>query len=240
MTYCLSINTHDGLVLAATSDVNPAHNILASNIHRFTWSGDRAIFLLSSGNASTIEAVVNQIKQDVAQNNGIHLRNIATMNEATDYIAGISVAKQKIFEKRNKLTNQYKATFILAGQISNQAIETFLIYTQGNFIHESNRLPFLQIGEIKYGKPILDRMINREISLNNAARCALVSIDSVFQSKPHANGAVELLIYKYNSLEESVYQVFEHDNALLKNISQSWSYGITAALDHLPNFSWEA
>jgi putative proteasome-type protease len=238
MTYCLSINTHNGLVLATTSSVN-LDNSIRPNMHRFIWPGNRFIVILSSGNGLIIDAVIDQVRQDIAQNKAINLRKVVNINDATDYIAGISASKQKVLTNRNKQNDTYDVNFLLAGQIGSQPMETLLIYTQGNFIHESNSSPFLQLGEIKYGKPILDRMVNRQMDLNNAARCALVSVDSTLQSNTSATKPIELLIYKNNSLETGIYQSFNQGNPLLKSISQSWNYGMTAALDKLPNFYWE-
>jgi len=244
MTYCLSINTNSGLVLAAASCVNHQdadhQDRVQSNMHRFIWPGDRFIVILSSGNVATIDAVMQQVRHDINQENGISLRNIANMNEATDYIAGISAKKQTVLAKPNKKSSKFEANFILAGQIGNQLMETLLIYTQGNFIHESKKSPFLQIGEIKYGKPILDRMVDRNTSLERAARCAMVSIDSTLHSNPSTANPIELLIYRNNSLEMSVYQSFNHNHPFINNISQSWDHGITDALDNLPNFYWES
>ncbi len=234
MSYSLSIITNNGLVLAAASNNGYA------NKHRFIWPGERFIVILSSGHIATIEAVIRQVNHDINQNNALHIRNIATMNEVTDYIAGISAAKQKGLAKKDNNISKYEANFILAGQIGNQPMETLLIYAQGNFIHEPKNSPFLQIGEIKYGKPILDRMVARDMPIARAARCALVSLDSTLQSDTDTHYPIEVLQYQNTSLSMGTYLTFEQNNPLLNNIAQSWNDGITDALDRLPTFYWES
>jgi putative proteasome-type protease len=161
------------------------------------------------------------------------------MHEAADYVAKVSTDVQKRQSSRDGSGSSYEATFILGGQIGNAAAETLLIYAQGNYIHQSNEHPFQQIGEIKYGKPILDRVIKRNTQLEAAARCALVSMNSTMRSNLTVGPPVEVMIYANNSLNSGRRFTLTEDDAFAKNISQSWSSGLTQALDNLPRFPWE-
>ena len=114
-----------------------------------------------------------------------------------------------------------------------------MIYPQGNYIHESSDHPFLQLGEIKYGKPILDRVIRPELSLEAAARCALVSMNSTMRSNVTVGPPVELLIYRTDSLQAGRYLNLAEDDAFYRCIGERWSQGLLRALDDLPHFAWE-
>jgi putative proteasome-type protease len=242
MTYCLAIHTNDGLVLCSDSRTNAGFDNISvySKMHRFVWPGNRFITLLSSGNLATTQAVISKIRQDLNQFTHLNLQSVTSLHEAADYIAAISTDVQRNQAGRDAQALNYEATFILAGQIGQMPMETILIYPQGNFIFESESFPFLQIGEIKYGKPILDRVVKRDISLEAAARCALVSMNSTIRSNLTVGPPVELLVYKKNTLETYQYLLLDDQNTFAKKLSVAWDQGLTAALETLPHFSWES
>lgn len=241
MTYCLSINANDGLVLCTDSRTNAGLNNFTtySKMHRFVWPDNRFIAILSAGNLATCQAVIAQIRHDLTHATPINLLTAVNFYEITDYVANISASIQRHQAERDTHSSDHDAWFIVAGQIITQPIETFLIYPQGNFINESNAHPFLQIGEIKYGKPILDRVITRDVSLEVAARSALVSMNSAMRSNLTVGPPIELLIYKKNSLEMSFYMLIDEKSDFSRKISQSWDNGLTEALNGLPRFEWE-
>ena len=133
----------------------------------------------------------------------------------------------------------FEATFIIAGQVGLQKPETLLIYPQGNYIYESDEHPYLQIGEIKYGKPILDRVIKRDTFLEPAARCALVSMNSTIRSNLTVGPPIDLLIYEKDSLNAGRKLHFTEDDPFAKQISDAWNAGLVHALQSLPRFEWE-
>ncbi len=239
MSYCLSIHTDEGLVLCASTVVVENVDSITTNMQRFIWPGNRLITILSSGNKKTIDAVFNKIRQDLNRQSSLTLLSANNLDEVADYIAAISVQQQKDLVQRLGKAEAYDANFIVAGQIINKQMATLLIYTQGNFIHEPHSSPFLQIGEVKYGKPILDRIIKKDTNLNTAAHAALVSVDSTIRSNPSNNIQTELMIYKRDSFEMSAYLSLDNNNAFFKNTSASWNQGIISALESLPKFYWE-
>lgn len=241
MTYCLVIHANDGLVLCSDSRTNAGFDNISvySKMHRFVWPGNRFITIMSSGNLATTQVVMSKVRQDLNQHAPINLLSVATLHEVADYIASTSAEVQKNQSARDKQGVSYEATFIVAGQIGTQPMETLLIYPQGNFIYESDVYPFLQIGEIKYGKPILDRVAKRDISLESAARCALVSMNSTIRSNLTVGPPVELLIYKKDSLMMSTYMSLTDKDDFAKKLSESWDNGLKHALESLPRFSWE-
>ncbi|MBK9160691.1 MAG: hypothetical protein IPM27_03890 [Nitrosomonadales bacterium] len=118
--------------------------------------------LLSAGNLATTQAVVKRLWSDIEEAAPVNLRSVPSMLAASDYIASISASVQKQHTERDTANTNFEATFIFGGQVGSGRPETLLIYAQGNYIHESDDHPFLQIGEMKYGKPILAATTNVE------------------------------------------------------------------------------
>jgi len=224
---------------AASFSQDKNGNKASPYMQRFIWPGNRFITILCAGNKQTIDAVIAKLRQDLNTLAPINLLTTTNLNETVDYIADISVKQQNILLKKHEKSQNFDANFIVAGQILNKEMETLLIYTQGNYINEPNASPFLQIGEVKFGKPILDRIIKREVSLNTAAHCALVSIDSTIKSNPIEKMQTELVIYKRDSFQMKAHLLLDEKNDFFKNASTLWNQGITAALEELPRFNWE-
>ncbi|OIR16470.1 hypothetical protein GALL_31950 [mine drainage metagenome] len=241
MTYCLSVNIDEGMVFCSDSRTNAGFDNVStySKMHTFVWPGDRVFVLLSSGNLATTQAVINRMNADLDKAAQPNLLNAASMHEAADYVASVSSEVQKQQSLRDGSGGNLEATFILGGQISGGAPETLLIYAQGNYIHESNEHPFLQIGEAKYGKPILDRVIKRNIQLEAAARCALVSMNSTIRSNLSVGLPIDVMIYPKDSLDAGRRFTLTEDDPFYRSIAQSWSAGLVQALESLPRFTWE-
>jgi putative proteasome-type protease len=241
MTYCLAINVNEGFVLCSDSRTNAGTDNVSvySKMHSFGWPGNRIFELLSAGNLATTQAVVKRINNDIAAALQPNLLTVQNMQEAADYLGMVSTQVQKLHSTRDTGTTNFEATFIFAGQIAGQRPEMFMVYPQGNYIHESNEHPFLQIGEIKYGKPILDRVIKRDVFLERAARCALVSMNSTIRSNVTVGPPVELLIYERDSLTAGRRIYFNEDDPFARQLSEKWNEGLLMALQNLPRFDWE-
>ncbi|OIR14484.1 hypothetical protein GALL_42850 [mine drainage metagenome] len=241
MTYCLSVNIDEGMVFCSDSRTNAGFDNVSSysKMHPFVWPGSRVFVLLSSGNLATTQAVINRLDADLDKAAQPNLLNVANMHEAADYVASISSEVQKQQSLRDASGGSLEATFILGGQIAGGVPETLLIYAQGNYIHESSEHPFLQIGEIKYGKPILDRVIRRNIQLEAAARCALVSMNSTIRSNLSVGPPIDMMIYNKDSLDAGRRFTLTEDDPFYRSIALSWSAGLVRALESLPRFEWE-
>jgi putative proteasome-type protease len=242
MTYCLAINTDTGFVLCSDSRTNAGFDNIStySKMHTFVWPNSRAFALLSAGNLATTQLVVKRIKADLDNAAIPNLLSVGSMQEAADYVATVSMSVQNLHVVRDTGSTSFEATFILAGQIGAAHHETLMIYPQGNYIHESDAHPFLQIGEIKYGKPILDRVIKRDTALDPAARCALVSMNSTVRSNLTVGAPIDLLIYEKGSLNFSHQMCLSEEDPFAKQLSEAWNKGLVAALDNLPRFYWES
>ena len=241
MTYCVAINTDQGLIFCSDSRTNAGFDNISSysKMHTFVWSGERAFVLLSSGNLATTQSVAKRLWSDIESDSPVNLRNVPNMLAASDYVSNVSAFVQKQQATRDTSGTIFEATFIFGGQIGLARPETLLIYPQGNYIHESNEHPFLQIGEMKYGKPILYRVIKRSSPLAHAARCALVSMNSTVRSNLTVGPPIELLIYKKDSLDAGQHIIMTENDPFSKELSEAWNQGLVHALENLPRFHWE-
>jgi putative proteasome-type protease len=241
MTYCLAINTNEGLVLCSDTRTNAGFDNVSTynKMHTFSWLNNRFFTLMSSGNLATTQQVLKKIQSDLDKGIQPNLLSVKSMHEAIDYVASISTQVQKVHVVRDAGSTSFEATFIMAGQIGSERPETSLIYPQGNFIHESEEHPYLQIGETKYGKPILDRIVHRDTSLNRAARCALVSMNSTIRSNLTVGAPIDLMIYEKDSLTEGRKLHLTEDDPFAKKLAENWHEGLTQALMNLPKFEWE-
>ncbi|MDD4932191.1 MAG: hypothetical protein PHO89_01825 [Methylacidiphilaceae bacterium] len=241
MTYCLAIHVDRGLVLCSDSRTHAGTDNVStySKMHSFLWPGNRMLCLLSSGNLATTQGVIKRLRNDVGQGAGTNLLSVQSMLEAADYIGMVNAEIKRNQAERDISSSSFEASFILGGQIGAEVPATFLIYPQGNYIHESAEHPFLQIGEIKYGKPILDRVIRPDLSLEAAGRCALVSMNSTMRSNVSVGGPVELLIYRTGSLQKGQRLFLGEDDPFFRSIGERWNEGLLQALNSLPPFPWE-
>ena len=241
MTYCLAIKVNTGLVFASDSRTNAGVDYVStySKMHVFDWKDDRTFVLLSAGSLATTQAVVNEINRELEESD-VNLRTFHYLFDAANYIGELSVrvqSKHKDTMMQSGFSSE--ASFILGGQIKNVEPDIFLIYPQGNYVSSSIETPYLQIGENKYGKPILDRMIVQETSLEDAARCALVSLDSTMRSNISVGPPVELLIYYKDSFNEGRYVNLKLASPYYKSLQKNWNEGIKRAFNRLPRFDWE-
>ncbi|HIJ84296.1 MAG: Peptidase [Magnetococcales bacterium] len=243
MTYCVGILLDDGIVLASDSRTNAGVDQIAcyTKTHTFTWLGQRHMALLSSGNLATTQSVISQLQREAQLNDshGPSLASLGSMEEAAHHVGRVSLAIQEQYASKAHAEARFDATFILAGQIAGQSPQLFLIYPEGNPITPSPYSPFLQIGETKYGKPILDRIITPALSLENAARCALVSMDSAMRSNLSVGPPLDLMIYRRGQIDGGIHTRFELNTPYLVALRKSWNNGLKRLFQRLPEFNWE-
>ena len=243
MTYCLAITMDSGLVFASDSRTNAGADQVStySKMHTFEVEEDRVFVLLAAGNLATTQAVLARLKRDIEDSAEESLHTVRGMSDAAEYLGRVNREEQeKHGEALTKAGFRADASFIIGGQFAGQEPEIYLVYPQGNFITASSHTRFLQIGESKYGKPILDRIISPEGSLGDAARCALVSIDSTMRSNVTVGPPIEVIVYERDSLTFEHYLCLEADDDYLTDLKRSWDDNIKAAFRDLPRFDWEA
>lgn len=243
MTYCLAIKVDDGLVFASDSRTNAGVDYVSTYKKMFVFGvpGERLIVLIASGNLATTQAVINAIQRDLDDASAKEsLNTFHYLFDAAHYVGQISRRIQT--EHAPSLKEDgigVEASFILGGQIHGRDPNIYLIYPQGNYIAASNETPYLQIGETKYGKPILDRIVRTRTTLEDAARCALVSIDSTMRANISVGPPIELAIYQKDSLTLGQQRTFDYGSPLFQQLQKRWSEGLRRAFDRLPRFDWE-
>ena len=208
-------------------------------MHIFGNPGERQICILSSGNLATTQAVITQLKQDIKRQQPMNLLTMENISDAADYVGEIN---RTICAKQTTTNNgiNFEAYFILGGQIGSHQPALRLIYPQGNHITTSDSTPFLQIGESKYGKPILDRIIKHDTSLETASVCSLVSMDSTINSNLTVGPPIEILIYDKDSLAFNRRFKFEEDSEYLKEVKRQWNASLVDAFNKLPPINWSS
>ncbi len=235
MTYCVAITLNQGLVFASDSRTNAGVDQVStfSKMHVFLGDGERFFALLSAGNLATTQAVIRQVRRDLENGARSSLRSTANLAEAAEYVGELSLGESRKHKTRDEGFNP-EASFILGGQVRGREPQIFLIYPEGNHIRASAETPYLQIGEVKYGKPILDRIITPDMALEDAARCALVSVDSTMRSNVTVGPPIELMIYDADSFRAGRHIVLKEDDDYLREIRRAWQENLKKAFEGLP------
>jgi putative proteasome-type protease len=238
MTYCLAIQLDQGLIFCSDSRTNagPDRVSVYSKLHRFSCRNDRQVAILTAGNLGTTQAVIATVERDLKSDKALTVLNAEDVATIADYIGRISVDVQRKYAPGGQEAGfNAEATFIVGGQVKGAEPELYLVYPEGNHIRASNRHPFLQIGEIKYGKPIIDRIVRRDTPVEIAMRCALVSMDSTMRSNATVGPPIELLFLQTDKLASpAYYRSFEENDDYLMRLRASWDKNIHTAFNQLP------
>lgn len=241
MTYCLGILVKEGLVLAADSRTNAGVDYISSYRKLFDFSkpGDRVILLCTSGNLSMTQAVVHQLGQDIKHDREPNLHSLHSLYDVARYLGDQIRTLQetdRAWLAQDKI--DFKCSFLLGGQVQGEAPELFLIYSQGNCIKATPETPFLQIGETKYGKPILDRTLGFDAPLDAVAKCALLSIDSTMRSNLSVGPPIHMAMYQANSFEIRHRAKFQAGDPYLIKMRKHWEVALREAALSMPDISW--
>jgi len=237
LTYCLGILLPEGLVLAADSRSNAGIDQIA-RVHKlaiFHKEAERVIAILSAGNLATTQMIVTALREALGSGDYVHdLHTAETMFEAAK-ILGHKL--REVMEHESKYVEPYgdpSASFLIGGQILGEKPRLFEIYNAGNFIEASERACFLQIGETKYGKPILDRALHRNSRLDEAAKLALLSFDATIRSNLSVGLPIDMLRYDTDSYCIKSLSTLEAHNAYWTELRQGYSEGIAEVIARLP------
>jgi putative proteasome-type protease len=242
MTYCVGVLLKDGIVLGSDSRTHAGVDDFASfcKMTIFEQSGERVLALLSSGSLAGTQAVVSVLTQKAdAEDGQPSIRNARTMFDVACVVSDAMRAigqRDKPHLEKSDLT--FNASFILGGQIRGEPMRLFRIYAEGNFIEAGAGTPFFQTGEAKYGKPIMDRVIDPATSLSDAAKCVLVSFDSTMRSNLSVGMPIDLLCYERDAFAVQKRRRFEQGDPYFAALSKKWSEGVRAAFKELPDPIW--
>ncbi|MGB5325252.1 MAG: peptidase [Pseudomonadales bacterium] len=238
MTYCLAIKLNEGLVFCSDSRTHAGADQVSSysKMHRFSMFDDRELVVLTAGNLATTQAVIATLTRDVQEEASFNLGTVRYVSEMADYIGRLSIEIQGKYKAGGAVAGfDSSASFIVGGQIGNEKQCLYMVYPEGNHISASHQHPFLQIGETKYGKPLLERIIKPTTDPETAMRCALVSMDSTMRSNATVGPPIELLYFAGNHAKaDTQYHLFEKSDPFLVKLSQSWEEKICQAFNELP------
>ena len=241
MTYCVGVLLKDGLIFASDSRTNAGVDSFAQfcKLTVFERPGDRVIVMLSSGGLAGTQAIVSLLKQRCdAGNETPNLWNARTMFDVAVLISDATRDIEHRDGSRLKPELAFNASFIFGGQIKGEAPRLFRSYAETNFIEAEFGTPFLQTGETKYGKPILDRVINRATTLADAMKCVLVSFDSTMRSNLSVGMPIDLACYEADTFTLKKRRRFEQDDPYFADLGKEWSEGVRAVFAHLREPSW--
>ena len=243
MTYCVGLFLDEGLVMASDSRTNAGVDYITSytKMHVFTPAPDRIFVLMSAGNLATTQELLNRIRRDLDNNAGPNLMTVRYLWEAADYIGQVSLAVQQHHGAALQQSGvSGDVSLILGGQIQGQPHEMYMIYAQGNYISAGPETPYLQIGESKYGKPGLDRIVDYHMPLDAGARLVLVSLDATARSNITVGPPFEVAVSGADTIALTRYCRFEQTDPYLGAIQTAWNEGIRQAFANLPALPWEA
>lgn len=239
MTYCVAVKLNTGIVYCSDSRTNAGVDQVStySKMHCWGKEGHCQYVLLSAGNLATTQGVVSHIHRDIRENNPESLFHYGYLEDAADYIGRLNLLEIAKHVNDDGPTAGFdpSATFIFGGQIQGEEPQLFLIYPQGNHIRTSSVAPFLQIGETKYGKPILDRIIRPDTDVQAAMRCTLVSMDSTMRSNVTVGPPIEMLVYQTDSLTRGTYHSFSATDPYLQKLRQAWDEKVVQAFNEMPH-----
>ena len=237
MTYCLGILLPTGLVLASDSRSNAGVDQVAQvrKLALIAVPGDRVIAILSAGNLATTQSVVTRLQEAAGSGDAGHdLHAARSMFE----VAGMVGAElREVIARDGKYVEPYgdpSASFLVGGQIAGEPPRLFEIYSAGNFIEASSRSCYLQIGETKYGKPILDRALTADSPLDEAAKLALLSFDATIRSNLSVGLPIDILLYETDSLSAPDIATLDDDNPYWSALQQGYADGLSSLIDRLP------
>lgn len=241
MTYCVALLIDQGLVLASDTRTNAGVDQVAMfpKMHIFEVPGERVITLLTAGNLSITQSVVNRLKAAVDANKKGNLHQVKTMFEAVNLVGDEirAVFKRDGIHLKNQNT-EFSASILVAGQIKGEKPRLFNIYSAGNFIETSPETPYFQIGETKYGKPIIDRVLRHDSDMMDVVKCVLISFDSTIRSNLSVAAPIDMLLYRADTFHADCRQRIAESDPYYTSVRKSWSEGLKKVFSEINNPDW--
>lgn len=239
MTYCVGILLREGLVLASDSRTNAGLDFVSTfrKMSVFDLPDERFIVVMSAGNLATSQAVISMVSERLEQGTEENsLYRAPTMFHAARIVGD---ALREVADKDGPYVRKENAnpsaSFIVGGQVSGRPVRLFHVYSAGNFIEATPETPFVQIGETKYGKPILDRVVDYDMPIKRAAKAALVSFDSTMRSNISVAPPIDMLTYPTDSFCAGTRMEITEDDTYFRSVRKKYGEGITRVFDRLPD-----
>ena len=245
MTYCCAIKINAGMVFLSDSRTNAGVDSISTFRKMLVYErpGDRFMVMLSAGNLSITQSV-REILQDesvehLETGEPVTIWNARSMFDAARVLGS---AVRRVEERDGPALRQagldFNVSLIFGGQIAGEGMRLFLVYSAGNFIEATPETPYFQIGESKYGKPVLDRVISTTTPLDEAAKCALVSMDSTLKSNLSVGLPLDLVVYQAGALQSDRVICIDHDNPYFEMLHNSWGERLRQVFDSIEDPQW--
>ena len=242
MTYCVGMLMEAGMVFLSDTRTNAGVDQINTfrKMSVFTQSGERVLVLLSAGNLALTQAVVSLLYERQGRE-GESLLTVPNLFEAARHVGDcLREVHKRDVDAFNAFNIDFNASFLLGGQIRSERMRLFNLYAAGNFVESTPDTPYFQIGESKYGKPILDRVFDWQSSLEEAAKCALISMDSTLKSNLSVGMPLDMLCYTRDSLNVDRRARINPDDPYFNSLREAWGERIKQAFGELPALDWES
>lgn len=244
MTYCVGLRLDKGLVFMSDTRTNAGVDNIFTFRKMFTWTnpGERVITMMTAGNLATTQAVVSILNERMKapedrQPTVLHAGTMFQVAKLIGEVLREVVQSQSAKGPENEST--FSATVIVGGQIAGSEPRLFLIYPEGNFIEASDENPFFQVGETKYGRPILLRGYQPDMSFEDAVKLLLLSFDSTLKANLSVGMPLDLQTYETGGFKVAQTKRFEPGDPYFTHLSRSWGAALNAAIQSLDTFSFE-
>ena len=242
MTYCVAMSVDSGMIFASDTRTNAGVDQIMrfSKMRVFARDGDRIIVTVCSGNLSITQNAINNIeKRARAGDNALNIYNAESMFDVARLLGD---AMREVNERDGEYLMQNNidssANFLIGGQVRGEPPRLFRVYSEGNFIEATPETCYFQIGETKYGKPIIDRVINRKTGLLEATKCTLVSFDSTMRSNISVGLPIDLVVYETDKLSIKLQRRIEESDPYFQMVHTQWGEGLRRVFAQLPNPDW--
>jgi putative proteasome-type protease len=246
MTYCVAVKLNAGMVFLSDSRTNAGLDQISTFRKMIVYEkpGDRFMCLLSAGNLSVSQSVreILQVEQlqDVDGGEPITIWNARSMFDAARVLGS---AVRHVYERDGDSLQragvEFNVSMIFGGQVHGEGMRLFQVYSAGNFIEATTETPFFQVGESKYGKPVLDRVIAPETPLDEAAKCVLVSMDSTLKSNLSVGLPLDLVVYEANQLQSDKITCIDNDNPYFRMLHNTWGQKLRDVFDSIEDPTWD-
>ncbi len=240
MTYCVGLLLEDGLVMVADTRTNAGVDNIATfrKLQIFEVPGERVIAVATAGNLAVTQAVVSHLVEGLPGPDGelLTVYNVPSMFEMAQFVGrAVRTVRERDAEALEKDGGVFDCSLLLGGQIGDRRLRLFMIYRAGNFLETTQETPYAQIGEHKYGKPILDRSVTFGTNLDEALKIALISMDSTMRSNLAVGLPVDVMILPRNRLKTRVNVRITEDDPYFGAVRARWSTALREAHQSIPN-----
>ena len=242
MTYCVAMLLDTGLVFLSDSRTSAGVDQISTfrKTSVFQQPGERVLVLQGAGNLAITQAVVSVLRERIeAAAPGTHLMDAPNLFEAARLVGdALREVHRRDSGSLKEFGVDFNASLIVGGQIRGEPPRLFCVYAAGNFIEATPETTYFQIGESKYGKPIIDRVIRRSSSLKEATKCALVSMDSTIRSNLSVGPPLDLAIMKRDELKLATHISIDFDNDYFTTLRKQWGFALREVFSELPDPNW--